>query len=472
MSETHNEAELNAAFVRLKQAADQHSFPSLSQRQQLLSALQQALLEYEEPLLQALQTDYGHRAKSESRLIELLPTHSELKHAQKALKQWMKPSRRRTHLSIQPSRGKVCYQPKGVVGVISPWNYPVLLSLGPLIGAIAAGNRVMIKASEFCPASNQVLKTLLRASLGDDWVAFIEGEADTANAFSLLPLDHILFTGSSQVGKKVMANAAQNLTPVTLELGGKSPVIVTPSADLKVMVKRILFGKMMNAGQTCVAPDYILCQQSCYKELVATLAQELALLYPQGVASPDYTSMINHRQLTRLKGYLAEAEQAQTVCENLMPQGPMEQDGKLALHLIHQPSDRLSLMQEEIFGPLLPIITYDTFDQALSYIKQRPRPLAMYVFTQDALEKRLSEEQIHSGSLVFNHTLVQVAQVDMPFGGSGQSGMGSYHAKEGFVTFSHAKSVLHKQGPDLITRFLPPYQRWPHKLMAKIWRFL
>ena len=471
MSEKYNEGRLQEVLERLSAAKNHHPYPSLEQRQQLLSALQHSLMQYEVELLEALQTDYGHRAPEESRLIELLPTLHELKHAKQSLKNWMKPSKRHLHFSIQPSRGKVLYQPKGIVGVISPWNYPVLLSLGPLIGAIAAGNRVMIKASEFCPATNRVLSKLLLEALGQDWVCFIEGEADVANAFTQLPLDHILFTGSSQVGKKVMANAALNLTPVTLELGGKSPLVVTQSANLERVADRLLFGKMMNAGQTCVAPDYILCHQSHKSALIDLLKTKLGQLYPQGIASPDYTSMINARQLDRLQSYLKEAEQAEVLCENLMT-GPAELEGKLALHVLHEANDTLQVMQDEIFGPLLPILTYDTFGEALDYIQQRPRPLAMYVFTSDNLEMMQCEERIHSGSLVFNHTLVQVAQVDLPFGGTGHSGMGSYHAKEGFITFSHAKSVVYKQGPDLLAWLLPPYQRKPHKLFAKIWRHL
>ncbi|GAB3487330.1 coniferyl aldehyde dehydrogenase [Marinomonas epiphytica] len=472
MTFKHNGEYLDTAFTRLKGLFESHPYPSYEQRQQLLTSLQQGLLQYEDELLDALNADYGNRRPEESRLIELLPTFSELKHAKKSLKQWMKPARRKTHISIQPSQAKVIHQPKGVIGVISPWNYPILLALGPLIGAIAAGNRVMLKVSEFCPATNQVLSRLLAESLGEDWVVLIEGEAQVANHFTQLAFDHILFTGSTLVGAKVMENAAKNLTPVTLELGGKSPLVITESANIQRVVSRALFGKILNAGQTCVAPDYILCHQSKKAELVSKLKEELAKLYPKGINSEDYTSMINERQLSRLKSYLAQAEELGVNCENILPQGPKEHDGKFALHLVHEPSNELQLMQDEIFGPILPILTYDTFDEALTHINQGQRPLAMYVFTQDKLEMKLSEERVHSGSLVFNHTLIQVAQVDLPFGGIGHSGMGAYHAQEGFQTFSHNKATLYKHGPDLLKRFLPPYRAWPHRLMKKIWRYL
>ncbi|MBJ7536282.1 coniferyl aldehyde dehydrogenase [Marinomonas transparens] len=468
---SHTPEAMQAAFARLKAHAQQDAFPSVQVRRQNLARLQAAILQYEIPLLEALQQDYGHRSHEESRLIELFPTVSELKHAKCHLARWMQPSKRSVHISALPASAKVHYQPKGVIGVVSPWNYPVLLSLGPLIGALAAGNRVMLKVSEFCPATNKVVRDIVDQSLGGEWVELVEGEANIANEFTQLTFDHLLFTGSTQVGRMVMQNAAKNLVPVTLELGGKSPLLVAPSADLKMTAKRLVFGKVTNAGQTCVAPDYILCHQDQKKALLEHIKQTLKEYYPQGISSPDYTSLINERQLERLKGYLAEARSAGVVCENLMLEGPVEEGGKLALHILHQPGDDLRVMQDEIFGPLLPILTYSDMADALSYIQQRPRPLAMYLFTNQAEDRKRCENQIASGSLVINHTIIQVAQPDLPFGGVGASGIGAYHAEEGFLTFSHGKSVLHKRGPNLAGLFSPPYKSQIHRLMAKVWPY-
>ena len=464
--------EIHMAHARLKDLTQKQPFPTVEERQQALQRLHDSLLKNEIALLDALQADFRHRAPEESRLLELIPLLGEIKHAKRHVSKWMRASRRRVHISTLPASAKVMYQPKGVVGVISPWNYPVLLCLGPLVGALAAGNRVMLKVSEFCPETNSVLRTIVDQALGEDWIEFVEGEVEIANAFSQLPFDHLLFTGSTSVGHIIMRNAATNLTPVTLELGGKSPLLVAPSADLNDTAKKLVFGKTLNAGQTCVAPDYVLCHHDQKQALIDHMKQELAAYYPDGIQSPDYTSMINDRQLDRLKRYLDEARAAGVECDNLMPQGPIENDGKLTFHVLHQPNDELGVMQDEIFGPLLPILTYSELDDALSYIQQRPRPLAMYLFTQQNEDQARCERQIASGSLVINHTLIQVAQADLPFGGIGASGMGAYHAEEGFRTFSHSKSVLRKRGPNTLSLFRPPYRRGIHKLIAKYWPFL
>ncbi|MCV2401986.1 coniferyl aldehyde dehydrogenase [Marinomonas sp. C2222] len=461
-------------FSNLKKLAQGTPYPSLTVRLQALTCLQEALLRHETPLLNALQKDFGNRAHEESRILELIPLLGEIKHAKKNLKKWMKPTKRNIHISAFPATAKVVYQPKGVIGVISPWNYPVLLSLGPLVGSLAAGNRTMIKVSELCPETNKVLKNILNAALGEKWVTLIEGEVEAANAFSSLPFDHLLFTGSTSVGKLVMKNATSNLTPVTLELGGKSPLIVAPSANLKDTAEKIIFGKMLNAGQTCVAPDYVFCHQDQKQELIKHIRHELAICYPNGTQDTNYTSMINAQQMDRLQGYLTEAKAAGVTCENLMEQDAIgETQNKLGLHIVDSPMDELSVMQDEIFGPLLPILTYTDIEQAFTYMKGKPRPLAMYLFSQNQEEQKYCEEQMISGSLVINHTLIQVAQPDLPFGGIGTSGMGQYHAAEGFRTFSHGKSVLNKSHLFNTIRMLrPPYDRPVHKWLKKYWPFL
>ncbi|WOD09013.1 aldehyde dehydrogenase family protein [Marinomonas sp. GJ51-6] len=270
----YTEDEIHTAFGRLKSLAQQAPFPTKEERLKCLTSLQTALLRHDKALLTALNKDFGCRAHEESRLIELIPLLGEIKHAKSHLTKWMRPSKRRVHISSFPAAAKVMYQPKGVVGVVSPWNYPVLLCLGPLTGAIAAGNRVMMKVSEFCPETNKVLRDILHESLGENWVELVEGEADIADAFSQIAFDHLLFTGSTSVGRIVMHNAAKNLTPVTLELGGKSPLLVAPSADLKDTAKKLVFGKALNAGQTCVAPDYVLCHQDQKHALIEKMKAE------------------------------------------------------------------------------------------------------------------------------------------------------------------------------------------------------
>jgi len=300
----------------------------------------------------------------------------------------------------------------------------------------------------------------------------VEGEADIANQFSQLAFDHLLFTGSTNVGRIVMKNAAQHLTPVTLELGGKSPLLISPSADLADTAKKLVFAKLVNAGQTCVAPDYVLCHESQKAELIEHLKKVLADQYPQGIASPDYTSIINDRQLTRLQGYLEEAQASGVQCDNLLPQGPSTLEGKLALHVLHEAKEELAVMQDEIFGPILPILTYQTIDEGFQYIQQRPRPLAMYLFTRHKEDEQRCEQSIASGGLVINHALIHVAQSDLPFGGVGDSGMGAYHAEEGFRTFSHNKAILRKSGVNLVALIAPPYDRWVHRIVAKFWPHL
>ncbi|MEP3350037.1 MAG: aldehyde dehydrogenase family protein [Marinomonas sp.] len=468
----YTEDEIHTAFGRLKSLAQQAPFPTKEERLKCLTSLQTALLRHEKALLTALNKDFGCRAHEESRLIELIPLLGEIKHAKSHLTKWMRPSKRRVHISSFPAAAKVVYQPKGVVGVVSPWNYPVLLCLGPLVGAIAAGNRVMMKVSEFCPETNKVLRDILHESLGENWVELVEGEADIADAFSQIAFDHLLFTGSTSVGRIVMHNAAKNLTPVTLELGGKSPLLVAPSADLKDTAKKLVFGKALNAGQTCVAPDYVLCHEDQKHGLIEKMKAELAVYYPDGILSPDYTSLASNRQMSRLKAYLEEATAADIEIENLMAGGVVEQEGKLAFHVLHQPDDTLAVMQDEIFGPLLPILTYSNIDEAFDYIHQRPRPLAMYLFTQNKADEARCELQIASGSLVVNQTIIQVAQPDLPFGGVGASGVGAYHAEEGFRTFSHGKSVLRQRGPNTVGLFRPPYKRLIHRIIEKYWPFL
>lgn len=439
--------------------------PSAEQRRAWLKALRELILSEKQALIEAVSRDFSNRAAEETLLAEIMPSLHGIDYASKRLGRWMKPSRRSVGLAFQPAAAKVVYQPLGVVGVIVPWNYPLYLAFGPLIGALAAGNRVMIKMSESTPATSQLVKELLARIFPEDMVAVVLGEAEVGQAFSRLPFDHLLFTGATSIGKHVMRAAAENLVPVTLELGGKSPAIVSADVPLADAAERIAFGKTMNAGQTCVAPDYVLVPQDRLEGFVAAYRAAVQRFYPKLENNPDYTAIINERQLGRLKGYIADAEAKGA---QLVPLFPGDQGRRLAHSLVLNVSDEMKLMQEEIFGPLLPIVPYQRLDEAFAYINDRPRPLALYYFGYDKGEQQRVLHETHSGGVCLNDTLLHVAQDDMPFGGVGPSGMGHYHGHEGFLTFSKAKGVLIKQRFNAARLIYPPYGTAIQKLIQKL----
>ncbi|WP_461601823.1 coniferyl aldehyde dehydrogenase [Aeromonas rivipollensis] len=453
---------------RLKQACQAHPMPSLEQRRNRLSALKGALLAHQQPLCDALALDYGQRSDYDSLVADILPCVMQINYSLKRLKGWMRPARRHPGLLLAPARVEVHYQPLGVIGIMVPWNFPVMLSLGPLIGAIAAGNRAMIKLSEFTPHTNAVLRPLLAQVFGDDEVVVIEGDAGLAAAFSTLPFDHLLFTGSTAVGRLVMAAAAPQLTPLTLELGGKSPCLIAPDMPLALAVERMIFGKSLNAGQICVAPDYVLLPRGQEQAFIEAYQAHFRRLYPKGLDSPDYGSIINRAQYERLTAWLAEAKQAGAQVHPCA--SPARDDGarRLVPHLLTEVPGHCQLMQQEIFGPLLPLVPYDNIDEALAYIAARPRPLACYLMSLDpALQSRLIRET-HAGGMAINECLFQVAADDAPFGGIGPSGMGHYHGHEGFLTFSKAKTVLRRGRFSAGTLIHPPYRRWYQRLMMAL----
>ena len=453
---------------RLKQACQAHPMPSLEQRRNRLSALKGALLAHKQPLCDALALDYGQRSDYDSLVADILPCVMQINYSLKRLKGWMRPARRHPGLLLAPARVEVHYQPLGVIGIMVPWNFPVMLSLGPLIGAIAAGNRAMIKLSELTPHTNALLRTLLAQVFGDDEVVVIEGDAGLAAAFSTLPFDHLLFTGSTAVGRLVMAAAAPQLTPLTLELGGKSPCLIAPDMPLALAVERMIFGKSLNAGQICVAPDYVLLPRGQEQSFIEAYQAHFRRLYPKGLDSPDYGSIINRAQYERLTAWLAEAKQAGAQVHPCA--SPARDDGarRLVPHLLTEVPGHCQLMQQEIFGPLLPLVPYDSIDEALAYIAARPRPLACYLMSLDpALQSRLIRET-HAGGMAINECLFQVAADDAPFGGIGPSGMGHYHGHEGFLTFSKAKTVLRRGRFSAGTLIHPPYRRWYQRLMMAL----
>lgn len=455
-------------LVRLKQACQAQPMPSLAQRRSRLTALKSSLLAHKQALCDALALDYGQRSDYDSLVADILPCVMQINYSLKRLKGWMKSVRRHPGLLLAPARVEVHYQPLGVVGIMVPWNFPVMLSLGPLIGAIAAGNRAMIKLSEFTPHTNAALRTLLEAVFDDDEVVLIEGDAGLAAAFSTLPFDHLLFTGSTAVGRQVMAAAAPQLTPLTLELGGKSPCLIAPDMPLALAVERMIFGKSLNAGQICVAPDYVLLPRGQEQGFIEAYQTHFRRLYPKGLDSPDYGSIINAAQYERLTAWLAEAKQAGAQVHPCA--SPARDDGarRLVPHLLTEVPGHCQLMQQEIFGPLLPLVPYDSIEEAIAYVAARPRPLALYLMSLDpALQQRLIRET-HAGGMAINECLFQVAADDAPFGGIGPSGMGHYHGHEGFLTFSKAKTVLRRGRFSTGSLIHPPYRRWYQRLMMAL----
>jgi coniferyl-aldehyde dehydrogenase len=414
------------------------------------------LVDHEAQIVDAVAADFGHRSKDFSRVTEVLSPLTTLKQTRAHIVEWMKPEPRPTE------RGEawVQYQPLGVIGIVSPWNFPVNLAFSGLAGALAAGNRVMIKPSEFTPQSSELIARMIRSVFDEDEVAVIVGGPDVGQAFSSQPFDHLLFTGATSIGKHVMRAAAENLVPVTLELGGKSPALISRSADFKAAVTKIITGKMHNAGQICLAPDYVFVPQEQVTEFIATAKTVLGSYFPSLKDNPDYTSVINARHYQRLQGYLQEAREDGVELIELNPAGEDFTDQahhKIAPTLLTNPGDHLKVMQDEIFGPLLPIKPYWDISEAVAYINTHSRPLALYYFGSDADEQAFVLSRTTSGGVTLNDVIKHVGVESLPFGGVGPSGMGVYHGRDGFKTFSHAKAVFRPAaGPDLMR---PPYEQ-------------
>ena len=430
-----------------------------------------ALIRYGDQLAEAVNSDFSCRPRQITMLTDVGASITPMKHAKKHLRKWMKGEKRPTifPLNLLGGRSRIEYQPLGVVGIISPWNFPVSMVFAPMSGALAAGNRVMVKPSEFTPATSEVLKTLIEDAYDAKEVAIFTGGPEVGQAFSNLPLDHLLFTGATSVARHIMAAAARNLVPVTLELGGKSPVIISRSADLEKSLGRIMMGKTLNAGQICLAPDYLLVPEEKLNEVIAAAQKAVTAMYPRLLDNEQYTSVVNERHYQRLSGYLAEAEQrgVKTIAINPAGEDFSQQQGthKIPPTLIPEPPEDTKVLQEEIFGPLLPIRTYREFDETIDYINSQPRPLAAYYFGTDAAEQQAVETRTTSGGMCVNDVIMHVMQEDLPFGGVGPSGMGSYHGLEGFRTFSHAKSIYRQPGANIgkLSGMLPPYGKATEK---------
>jgi coniferyl-aldehyde dehydrogenase len=461
--------ELQHLFQQQRLAYQGDPMPSAESRIDLLQKLERELRSYSDRLCEALDADYGGRSRQDTLLSDILPSLMNIKYNCRKLKKWMRPERRSAGLLLAPAKIRVHYQPFGVVGIVVPWNFPVMLSLSPLVSAIAAGNRAMIKLSEFTPRANGVIIEMLARAFSPEQVACVEGEAEKAAQFVSLPFNYLLFTGSTNVGRHVMKAAADNLTPVTLELGGKSPTLVGPDVDIDNAVERLIFGKCLNAGQTCVAPDYVLVPRNKVDAFVKSYQRRFAVMYPSGVNSEDYTSVIDSRQYERLLNWLQDArDKGARVVPCVEGQHQDDSHQRLTTHLLLDTSDEMSVMQNEIFGPLLPIVPYDGIDDAVAYIRRRPRPLALYLLSYDKWLQQKIIDQTHSGGMCINDTVLHAAVDDAPFGGIGLSGMGQYHGVEGFKTFSKAKTVLVQGKFATSTLMHPPYGKGVQKLIFKI----
>jgi coniferyl-aldehyde dehydrogenase len=461
---------LDGLFSRQRQAFASDPHPSARERERRLAALERLLRDNADAIASAIDQDFGHRSRGETRLLEIFPGLESIKHARRHLRRWMRSERRPVSMWFQPGRAKVVLQPLGVVGVIVPWNYPILLAAAPLAAVLAAGNRAMVKMSEYTPRTAALFGRLVARHFTPEEVTVIEGDAAVGQAFAGLPFDHLLFTGSTKVGHSVMRAAAENLTPVTLELGGKSPAIVAPDYPIGHAAERILIGKTMNAGQTCLAPDYVLLPAGASEPFLAAARAVVNRCYPDLAATPDYTSIIDARHFARLTAYLDDArgKGARVVPLSDSLRAPDAATRRIPPMAVLGVSDEMPVMQDEIFGPLLPIVEYANLDAAIRFVNARPRPLALYYFDRDGERvDRILRETI-AGGVTINDTILHIAQDDLPFGGVGASGMGHYHGREGFETFSKKKAVFVQARLNAIGAFKPPYG----KLFDALVRFL
>ncbi|MEO7252242.1 MAG: coniferyl aldehyde dehydrogenase [Arenimonas sp.] len=457
---------LRPAFDRLRAAHLAH-IPTYDERMGALARLAAAVSACRDELVAACSADFGRRAALETLGADVLVSLDEIKHARKHLRGWMRPQRRAVNLSFLPARGQVRYSPLGVVGIVAPWNYPFQLAIVPLANALAAGNRVMIKPSEFTPTVSALLARVLGGIFAADEVLVVQGDAALSAAFTRLPFDHLLFTGSTAVGRQVMAAAAANLTPVTLELGGKCPAVIAPDYPIAHAADRIAFGKCFNGGQTCVAPDYVLVPRAQRDAFVAAYMDSVKRRYPTLAGNPDYTVTVNTRQATRLREWLADAQQRGVAIVQHAPVGETVPAGLELIPptvLLDPPDDAL-VMREEIFGPLLPVKSYDSHEQAIAFVLAGDKPLAFYAFDQDAARCERTLDRVSAGMACVNDVVIQFGQNEFPIGGVGASGMGHYHGHAGFLTFSKTMPVLYQSRLNGMKLFDAPYSGLARRLV-------
>jgi coniferyl-aldehyde dehydrogenase len=452
-------AELGAALTKMRQASRKAGPPDYDTRIEHLDKLEQAILTRKNDLAKAVSMDYGNRSRHETLAAEVLLVINEIKHVRTHLHEWMETEPREVSWMFLPGRAEVVMQPVGIVGIVSPWNYPIQLSLAPLVGALAAGNRVMIKPSELAGDAAAVIKALIAETFAPDHVTVFTGGPETAEAFTHLPFDHLVFTGSPRLGKIVMKAAAENLVPVTLELGGKSPAIVGEGYSLQQAAQKIMYGKCFNAGQTCVAPDYAILPKGRVDSFVEECRLAVNQMFPRLGQNSDYTTIINDAHYDRLQRYINNARDrgAKIVEFNPMKEELDPNSRKMAPTILLHVKDEMDVMQEEIFGPILPVFSYEKIEEAINYVNDHPRPLALYYFDNNQRRiDRILRETV-SGGVTVNDVMLHVAQSDLPFGGAGPSGIGSYHGREGFETFTKKKPVFYQARISATQMLRPPY---------------
>ena len=460
--------DLDAILAAQKMAFNAQPNPPWSVRKANLQKLGKAIADHEAEFQKAISEDFGNRAYEETTIAEMLVIQGGIHHAIKHTKHWMRTRRAPTAMQYKPASSHIVPQPLGVIGIISPWNYPLQLAIMPLIGALGAGNRTMIKPSEYTPRLSDLLKRVLGTIFSDEEVFVATGGVKIAQAFSALPFDHLIFTGSTSVGKIVAAAAAKNLVPCTLELGGKSPTIIDDSANMSLAVPRIANGKLLNAGQTCVAPDYVLMPSAKINSFSDALIKKAEEFYPTIAGNDDYTSIIADSHYARLQNLLEDAENkgAHIQVAGDDDKQQLAKERRVPLTVVTNTTPDMKIMQEEIFGPLLPIVASETLDDAMSYVQSKERPLALYWFGEDKKKRDRVLNETISGGVSINETAWHVVQEDIPFGGVGPSGMGAYHGEHGFQAFSHMKGVFLQSRFSQGKALFPPYTNKTHKMLG------
>ena len=472
ISEMHRVLELQKS-LNIKEGA-----PDLELRKDRLDRVIAMVGKYDKHIVKAVNEDFGNRDPVMSAVTEVASVIGPMEHAKKNLRKWMKTEKRKaaiaplgSALSLLGAKAEVRYQPKGVVGAISPWNFPMNLALAPLAGILSAGNRVMHKPSELTPSTSDLLKQMIEEYFDEAEMAVFVGDAEVGAAFSGLAFDHIIFTGGTSIAKHVMKAASENLVPLTLELGGKSPVVVGKNAKIKDTAQRVMQGKTMNAGQICLAPDYALVPEEKVEEFVKASVEVTSEMYPEMKDNDDFTSIINQRHFDRIQGYIEDAKEKGAEVVEINPSNEdftQQPHHKIPPTIVLNPSDDMKIMQEEIFGPVLPVKTYKDVSEPVNYINSKDRPLGLYYFGEDNAEKEFVLENTTSGGVTVNDVISHIQMEDLPFGGVGPSGMGSYHGYDGFKEFSHAKAVYKQSKLNLmkLAGLVPPYKKKEDKASA------
>ena len=472
ISEMHRVLELQKS-LNIKEGA-----PDLELRKDRLDRVIAMVGKYDKHIVKAVNEDFGNRDPVMSAVTEVASVIGPMEHAKKNLRKWMKTEKRKaaiaplgSALSLLGAKAEVRYQPKGVVGAISPWNFPMNLALAPLAGILSAGNRVMHKPSELTPSTSDLLKQMIEEYFDEAEMAVFVGDAEVGAAFSGLAFDHMIFTGGTSIAKHVMKAASENLVPLTLELGGKSPVVVGKNAKIKDTAQRVMQGKTMNAGQICLAPDYALVPEEKVEEFVKASVEVTSEMYPEMKDNDDFTSIINQRHFDRIQGYIEDAKEKGAEVVEINPSNEdftQQPHHKIPPTIVLNPSDDMKIMQEEIFGPVLPVKTYKEVSEPVNYINSKDRPLGLYYFGEDNAEKEFVLENTTSGGVTVNDVISHIQMEDLPFGGVGPSGMGSYHGYDGFKEFSHAKAVYKQSKLNLmkLAGLVPPYKKKEDKASA------